>query len=155
MELSSSTSLPGTAPSLPEGWQIYSRPFAGEGATAKRRGERGAANFKAIAWTVMLVFVIYIAAMVLPVMISEYEFQDSLQDIARYASLNRKSNESVKQSVFAEAQKEDLPVQAADIKVEGAAGNIHIDVDYSVTVDLKFYQWTINFHPSASNAALL
>jgi hypothetical protein len=39
--------------------------------------------------------------------------------------------------------------------VEGNAGNIHINVDYSVTVDLKVYQWTLNFHPAASNAALL
>ena len=64
-------------------------------------------------------------------------------------------NEQVKQAVLAEAQKEDLPVEAEDIKVEGNAGNIHINVDYSVTVDLKVYQWTLNFHPAASNAALL
>jgi hypothetical protein len=53
-----------------------------------------------------------------------------------------------------EAQKEDLPIQAADIKVEGSAGNVHINVDYSVTVDLKVYQWTLNFHPDATNLSL-
>jgi hypothetical protein len=56
--------------------------------------------------------------------------------------------------VLEEAQKEDLPVQAADVKVEGSAGNVHINVDYSVTVDLKFYQWTLNFHPDATNLSL-
>lgn len=98
---------------------------------------------------------IYSAAMILPVLINEYQFQDSLQDIARFASVNRRNNEQVRQAVLAEAQKADLPVEAEDIKVEGNAGNIHINVDYSVTVDLKFYQWTLNFHPAASNAALL
>ena len=98
---------------------------------------------------------IYAAAMVIPVLINEYEFQDSLQNIARFASVNRRNNEQVKQAVLDEAQKEDLPVQAEDIKVEGNAGNIHINVDYSITVDLKVYQWTLNFHPAASNAALL
>ena len=93
--------------------------------------------------------------MVIPVLINEYEFQDGLQTIARYASVNRKNNEQVKQAVLEEAQKEDLPVQAGDIKVEANAGNIHINVEYSVTVDLKVYQWTLNFHPSASNASLL
>jgi len=93
--------------------------------------------------------------MVIPVLINEYEFQDSLQNIARFASVNRRNNEQVKQAVLDEAQKEDLPVQAEDIKVEGNAGNIHINVDYSITVDLKVYQWTLNFHPAASNAALL
>ena len=98
---------------------------------------------------------IYVAAMTLPVLINEYQFQDSLQDIARFASVNRRSNEQVKQAVIDEAKKEDLPVDPDDVKVEGSAGNIHINVDYSVTIDLKVYQWTLNFHPAANNAALL
>jgi hypothetical protein len=125
------------------------------GASAKRDGERGAGNLKAIVWTVILVAFIYCAVMVLPVLISEYEFQDSLQEIARFASVNRRSPEQVRQSVLDEAQKEDLPVTAENIKVDGYAGNIHINVEYSVTVDLKVYQWTFNFHPDANNAALL
>lgn len=98
---------------------------------------------------------IYIAAMTLPVLINEYQFQDSIQDIARFASVNRKNNEQVRQQVLEEAQKEDLPVQAENIQVEGSGGNIHINVDYSVTIDLKVYQWTLNFHPAANNAAIL
>jgi hypothetical protein len=89
------------------------------------------------------------------VLINEYQFQDSLQEIARFASVNRKTNEQIRQSVLEEAQKVDLPVQAENIKVEGYGGNVHINVDYSVTVDLKVYQWTLNFHPTANNAALL
>jgi len=92
--------------------------------------------------------------MVIPVLINEYEFQDSLQTIARFATVNRKNNEQVKKEVLEEAQKEDLPVQADDIKVEANSGNVRINVDYSVTVDLKVYQWTLNFHPDASNASL-
>lgn len=102
----------------------------------------------------ILVAFIYVAAMILPVLINEYEFQDSLQNIAQFASVNRKSNQQVQKDVLEEAQKEDLPIQAENIKVEGNAGNIHINVDYSVTVDLKVYQWTMNFHPNANNSAL-
>ena len=98
---------------------------------------------------------VYVAAMVLPVLVNEYQFQDSIQDIARFASVNRKSNDQIKQAVLDIAQKQDLPVQAEDVKVEGAAGNVHINVEYSVTVDLKVYQWTLNFHPAAYNASLL
>jgi hypothetical protein len=39
--------------------------------------------------------------------------------------------------------------------VVSTSGNVHINVDYSVTVDLKVYQWTLNFHPAVSNASLL
>lgn len=98
---------------------------------------------------------IYAAAMMLPVLINEYQFQDSLQSIARFASVNRKNADQIRQAVLEEAQKEDLPVQAEDVKVVSNSGNIRIDVDYSVTVDLKVYQWTLNFHPAASNASLL
>jgi hypothetical protein len=102
----------------------------------------------------ILVAFIYTATMVIPILINEYQFQDSLQNIARFASVNRKSNEQVRKEVLEEAQKEDLPIQADDIKVEGNAGNIRISVEYSVTVDLKLYQWTLNFHPAAYNASL-
>src|SRR6266700_6808612 len=153
MELSPCARLPRTGASRSA--RDVSRAIPGGGAATKRNGEGGKGNLKAIIWTIILVAFIYGAAMVIPVLINEYEFQDSLQSIARFASVNRKTNEQVKQAVLEEAQKEDLPVQAEDIKVQGNAGNVHIDVDYSVTVDLKVYQLTLNFHPAASNASLL
>jgi hypothetical protein len=155
MELRPRPMLSVISASRPGCRQNFSRAVRGAGGAAKRNGESGKGHLKAIIWTMILVAFIYSAAIILPVLINEYQFQDTLQDIARYASVNRKNNEQVKQAVLAEAQKEDLPVEAEDIKVEGNAGNIHINVDYSVTVDLKVYQWTLNFHPAASNAALL
>src|SRR5271166_2076751 len=118
-----------------------------------RDGQWGAAHLKAIVWTAILVAFIYVAAMTVPVLINEYQFKDSLDQIARYASVNHKTSGEVQKAVLDEAQKEDLPVQLEDIKVAGAAGNIHINVDYSVVIDLKVFQWTVNFHPEASNSA--
>ncbi len=154
MELFPCPSLRGTGASRSGGRRHVSRAVGDEGAEAKRNRERGAGSLKAIVWTVILVAFVYAAVMLIPVLINEYEFQDSLQNIARFASVNRKNNEQVKQAVLEEAQKEDLPVQAEDIKVEGSAGNVHINVNYSVTVDLKVYQWTLNFHPAATNLSL-
>jgi hypothetical protein len=155
MELSANAMRPGAGGPPSVGRPNGRRTPLGGVAAERRRGEAGGANVKAIVWTVVLLMIVYVAAMMLPPLISEYQFQDSLQEIARYASVNRRTSEQVRQAVFAEAQKQDLPVQVDDIKVAGAAGNVHIDVDYSVTVDLKLYQWTLNFHPAASNAALL
>jgi cell division protein FtsL len=124
-------------------------------ASQRRDKQRGGARLKAVVWTTILAVFIYVAAMLLPVLVNEYQFQDSLQDIARFASVNHRSSEQIKQAVLDEAQKQDLPVEAEDIKVEGTGGNIHINVDYSVTIDLKVYQWTLNFHPTAYNASLL
>ena len=120
----------------------------------KRNGERGAAHFKAIFWTLVLAALIYVAIKITPVYISEYQFQDGIQNIARFASVNHTAPDLIKKSVMEEAQKEDLPVRMEDIKVQGGGSNVGIDVDYSVTVDLSAFQWTLNFHPSASNRGL-
>lgn len=155
MDLSPCPKLLGTRASYSQGTRIFSRSVPVRDAATKRNGERGKGHLKAIIWTMILVAFIYSAAMVLPVLINEYEFQDSMQDIARFASINRKTPEQIQKAVLDEALREDLPVQAEDIKVQSQAGNIHINVDYSVTVDLKVYQWTLNFHPTASNSALI
>jgi hypothetical protein len=120
----------------------------------ERKGERGAGHFKAIFWTVILLALIFVAFKVVPVLVNEYQFQDGIDNIARFASVNRTSPEAVKKSVLDEAQKVDLPVQAEDIKVQSGGRDVGINVDYSVTVDLIVYKWTLNFHPSATNKAL-
>jgi cell division protein FtsL len=124
-------------------------------AASERNGESGAGNLKAIVWTGILVAFIYVIAMVLPVLVNEYQFQDSLQEITRFATVNRRTNDQLQKAVLDEAQKEDLPVEADDVKVVSNGKNVTIDVDYSVTVDLKVYKWTLNFHPTATNSGLL
>jgi hypothetical protein len=155
MEISPIPVLLGTNPSLPKDRRILARQLTADNGTSHRIGERGAAHLKAIIWTAILLLFIYVCAMTVPVYYNEYSFQDNLQNIARSASVYRKSNEQIKQSVLDEAQHEDLPVTAEHIKVEGVAGNVHINVDYSQTIDLKFYQWTVDFHPAVSNSAML
>jgi len=122
--------------------------------SAPRQMQKGAGHLKAIVFTLILVSLIYTAFKVVPYLINEYEFQDGIQEIARYASAMRQDTGKVREAVLKEAQKDDVPVSAEDIKVEGTAGNYQISADYSVTADLKVYQWTLNFHPSVSNKAL-
>jgi hypothetical protein len=135
--------------------RIFFRAATTDAAATKRRGEKGAVHLKAVIWTVLLVSFIFVTAKTIPALIDEYQFQDSLEEIARFATVNRKSPEQIQKAVLEEAEKQDLPVEADNIKVAGSAGNVHINVDYSVIIDLKVYQWTLDFHPAASNAALL
>ncbi len=124
--------------------------------TRKARAEqRGAGRLKAIIFTLILFSCVYVAYKVVPLLVNEYEFQDGLQTIARFASVNRDPSDKVVAAILKEAEKDDVPVEADDIKVEGKGGNVTINVDYSVTADLSVYKWTLNFHPSVSNAALL
>jgi hypothetical protein len=134
--------------------KTVSRTRGVETVAGARESQKGAGHLKAVVWTAILVAFIYVAAMAIPVLINNYQFQDTLDGIARYASVNHRTNDQIQKAVLDEAQKEDLPIELEDIKVAGAAGNVHINVDYSVVIDLKVFQWTVNFHPAASNSAL-
>jgi hypothetical protein len=95
-----------------------------------------------------------VSVKVIPALINEYQFQDGIQTIARFATMNRQTPDQIREAVLKEAQKDNLAIGAEDIKVEATNGNVKINADYSVVVDLAVYQWTLNFHPSVSNNAL-
>jgi hypothetical protein len=120
-----------------------------------RNGEKGAGYLKPILWSLILASIVYVGVKVIPVLVTEYEFQDSMQNIARNASANGGTVEKIRDAVLKEAEKKELPVRSDDVKVTAKGGNVRINVDYSVTVDLSVYQWTLNFHPAASNDSLL
>lgn len=123
--------------------------------SAPRRSERGSAQLKTIIWLVILVAGIYAGIKIVPVLVTEYQFQDFMQTTARFASVNRLTTPAdITKSIMDEAQKQDIPLMVEDVHVTAEAGLVNISADYSVTVDLKVYQLTLNFHPSAGNKPL-
>ncbi len=106
----------------------------------KAHGERGAGRLKAIVWTLIAAACVYVSARVIPIYVNEYEFQDGMQTIARFATVNRQGPDQIRDAILKEAEKAELPVRKEDIKVRAASGNVNINVDYSVTVDLHVYQ---------------
>jgi Domain of unknown function (DUF4845) len=98
---------------------------------------------------------IYVGVKVIPILFTNMQFQDAIQSTARFASVNRQSVDDIRASVLKEAESEDIPITAQDIHVKGDGGHVEIAADYSVTVNLGVYQWTLNFHPYAKNNPLL
>ena len=119
-----------------------------------RAAQRGAGHFKAILWLLLFASFIYVMIKIVPVLVNDFEFQDGVQTIARFASATRQTPEQIRAAVLREAQKDDVPIDTQDIKIEAMSGDVRIHVEYSVIVDLTVYQWTLNFHPSASNDSL-
>lgn len=119
-----------------------------------RQAERGGSRLKSLVWFAIFGLIMYVGWKVVPVLLNEYYFQDAMQTTARFASVNRQTPQEIRDSLVKEAAKEGIPVKPDDIHVTNDAGNVQIDAAYSVTVDLQFYQWTLNFHPSAHNNAL-
>jgi len=119
-----------------------------------RNREKGAGGLKAIVWLVILGLAAYVGIKVVPVLFHEYEMTDGMQTIARFGTVNRQTPEQIQEAVLLEAMKDELPVTADEIKVTQVRGNVRISVEFAVIVDLGFYQWTLNFNPTAANDAL-
>jgi len=119
-----------------------------------RAAERGASRLKAIIYIAILGVLIFAGIKVIPILLNGYEFEDSMKTTARFASVNRQTPDDIRKALMQEAAKDDVPIKADDLHITSEAGNIRIEGSYTVTVDLSFYQLTLNFHPSAINNAL-
>jgi predicted membrane protein len=119
-----------------------------------RNRQAGTSNLKALIWTALLVAFIYVCIRVVPIYMADFQFRDSMESTARFASVNHFTPEEIQMNVFKEAEKAEVPLKLQDIKVANRNGRVDIEAQYSVTVDLHVYQWTLNFHPTASNSRL-
>jgi predicted membrane protein len=119
-----------------------------------RNRQAGSSSLKALLWTGLLIAFLYVCFRVVPVYVDDFQFRDSMESAARFASVNHLSSDDIRRNLLKEAEKSDMPLKLEDIKVSTHNGRIDIEANYSVTVDLHVYQWTLNFHPSVSNNRL-
>ena len=119
-----------------------------------RNRQAGSSNVKSLIWLGILILFIYGCVQVVPLYFADYEFQDSMQSTARFASVNRQTPDQIRHAILKEADRLEVPVKLQDIKVTDHNGRIDITAEYSITVDFHVYQWTLNFHPTASNTQL-
>jgi hypothetical protein len=123
-------------------------------ASAKRRSERGEGKLKAIIYTAILLFAIYSAVKIVPAYVSDYQLQDKMQEQARFAVVNRYTEEQIRENIFKVVQDLGLPVKREDIKIVSNAGVVKISMDYSVPIDLFVYRFDLHFTPSSENKSL-
>jgi hypothetical protein len=96
---------------------------------------------------------IFSAVKIIPAYFANYQLQDSMQTEARFAlSYPKKDADQVRNDIWRKVQDLSIPVAQEDaIKVTEDDANVTISLDYSVPVDLKVYQFTLQFHPHADN----
>lgn len=135
---------------VPEAPSLRRRPAP----EVRRSGSRGGARLKAVVWLLILGAGAYVAFKTVPLYVADYELQDRMQTEARFALVNRKSPEEVRDIIFKEAQARDIPATRENIKVESNERGVRISVHYTVTVDLRVYQWQLHFNPHADSRAL-
>lgn len=124
-------------------------------APARRRCERGEGKLKTVITLAIVVLAIYSAVKVVPIYVSEYELSDKMQEQARYAVVNRYTEDQIRDNIFKVIQDLDIPAKRESIKVVSTNSLVRISLEYTVPVDLLFYHMDLHFSPSSENKALI
>jgi len=109
---------------------------------------------RAPTWVAILLFVIYSAVKLVPIYLSEYQLSDKMQEQARYAVVNRYTEEQIRENVFKVVQELEIPAKRESITVSASNAIVKISMEYTVPVDLFFYRTDLHFAPSSENKAL-
>lgn len=119
------------------------------------RSESGEGKLKALLFTAILVLLVYSAFKLVPVYVANYQLSDKLQETARFAVVNRYSEDQIRDTIFKEIQSLEIPARREDVKVSSTQSLVTISVDYTVPVDLLFYHMDLHFTPASANKSIL
>jgi len=122
---------------------------------AHRRSERGAGKFKSIVFLAILLLIGYSAVKIVPAYVTDYQLSDKMQEQARYAVVNRYSEEQIRDNIFKVVQELEVPAKRDAIKVSANNAVVKISMEYTIPVDLFFYHLDLHFAPSSENKALI
>ncbi|MCU1306146.1 MAG: hypothetical protein JWN45_841 [Acidobacteriaceae bacterium] len=103
----------------------------------------------------LLVFLVavYMGWTLVPIYLANYQFQDSLVTIAKFAATGGRSDDQIHEEVVKKAKELDVPVNPEDIKIS-REGPLEISADYTVVVDLiNGKKLTLQFNPTSRDKA--
>jgi len=120
----------------------------------RRRFERGEGKLKGIIIAAVVVLAIYAAFKILPAYVNDYQLSDKMQEQARFAVVNRYTEEQIRDNIFKIAQDLEIPAKREDIKIVSNNAVVKISMDYTVPVDLLMIHMDLHFTPSSENKAL-
>jgi hypothetical protein len=124
-------------------------------APARRRCQQGEGKLKTVITLAIVVLAIYSAVKIVPIYVSEYELSDKMQEQARYAVVNRYTEDQIRDNIFKVIQDLEIPAKRESIKVVSTNSIVKISLEYTVPVDLLFYHTDLHFSPSSENKALI
>jgi len=119
------------------------------------RAQRGEGRLKALVYTAILIGGVFVAFKMVPAYVAEYELKDKIGEQARFAVVNRYSEDQIRDNIFKTIQDLDIPAKRGDVKVVNTNHGIEISVNYTVPVDLMVYKTELNFSPSSEGRDIM
>lgn len=119
----------------------------------RRLRQKGGSKLNLLITVAIVGSMAFAAIQIVPPYFANYQFQDAIETESRFALTGypKRSQDDIQNEIFKKAQDLGIPVKHDDIKVDMTTGTVGISTDYSVPIDLKVYQFTLQFHPHADN----
>jgi hypothetical protein len=119
----------------------------------QRNGQRGGSKANLFLTVVFVLILLFIGIKIVPVYFAKYEMQDAIETETRfaYSGYPKRSVDDIREEVWRKAQDLGIPAQKDAVQVELGNGSVAIGMQYSVPIDLLFYQFTLEFNPHADN----
>ncbi len=110
------------------------------------RRERGEGQLGCIVGLIVLAIAIFVAWKMIPVKVKAAELRQVVVDEAKSAGTH--TNERILAEILRKAQDLQLPVSEEDVEITRAAGEITVDVKYTVPIEFPgfTYKWKQKHH---------
>jgi hypothetical protein len=120
-----------------------------------RQRERGSSRLRMLMTLAFVALCIFLGVKIIPVLVNNYQLVDSMKEEARYAGVNRRDAELIRDDMYKKLKELDIPAKREDVRVELIGPFMYrISLDYTVVVDLRVYQLSLNFHPQADSNSI-
>ncbi len=122
---------------------------------SSRPSQRGEGRLKAIIYTVILVTLVFLAVKLVPLYVAEYQLQDKMNEQAKFAVVNRYSEDQIRDILMKVVQDLDIPAKREDIKMASTNHGLSISISYTVPVDFLVYHTDLTFSPTSEGLDIL
>ncbi len=116
---------------------------------SSRRLQRGEGRLKGLLYLAFLIIAVFVAIKVLPAYVADYQLKDKMSEQAKFAIVNRYTEDQIKDNIFRTIQDLDIPAKRDDIKVTNTNHGLAIGVQYTVPIDFMVYKTNLNFDTSS------
>jgi len=123
-----------------------------------RERQRGAGKIKALFTLLILAAMLLTILRVAPAFIDKYWVEDEMRNQARLAVVTRRTEEDMRQAIWAKIKEQEIKATPAlkpeDIRIEYTGRSVNISLKYTVIINLYFYEFPLQFTPSAGDRPL-
>lgn len=119
-----------------------------------RNRQLGGGNLKAVMFLVMLGIIAYLLVKIVPPYVNDYQLHDTMVSESRFFAARQIKPDAVREVVWKEIMDLRIPAKREDILVSEMGHTAHVEVKYTIAVELPGYTLNLNFNPTAESPIL-